>query len=176
MTLLLEGEVYQVLEWQHHKPPKAPPTLTLRVRHVKTGNTYSKKVQGNRPLTLAPTTRQIAQYLYGDGDIHTFMDTQTFEQFPVTEAVLGEALNFLVEGENIEVLIYEGNPISVELPAAVELTVTETEPGLRGDTATGATKLATTHTGLKLQVPLFVNEGDVIKVDTRTGEYLERAR
>jgi len=176
MTLLLEGEVYQVLEWQHHKPPKAPPTLTLRVRHVKTGKVFSKKVQGNRPLTLAATTRQIAQYLYSDGDLHTFMDTQTFEQFPVTEAVLGEALNFLVEGGNIEVLTYEGNPISVELSAAVELTVAETEPGVKGDTATGATKLATANTGLKLQVPLFVNEGDVIKVDTRSGEYLERAR
>jgi len=176
ITLLLEGDVYQVLEWQHHKPPKAPPTLTLKVRQVKTGNVYSKKVQGNRPLTLAATTRQIAQYLYGDGDMHTFMDTDTFEQFPITEAVLGEALNFLVEGDNIEVLVYEGNPISVELPAAVELTVTEAEPGVKGDTATGATKLATANTGLKLQVPLFVNEGDVIKVDTRSGQYLERAK
>ncbi len=176
MTLLLDDEVYQVLEWQHHKPPKAPPTLTLRVRHVKSGNVYSKKVQGNRPLTVAPTMRQIAQYLYADGDIRTFMDTDTFDQYPIMEEVLGEAVNFLVEGDNIEVLFFEGNPISVELPAAVELTVAEAEPGVRGDTATGATKLATANTGLKLQVPLFVNQGDVIKVDTRSGEYLERAK
>jgi len=174
--LLLDDDVYQVLDWQHHKSPKAPPTLTLKVRHVKTGNVYSKKVQGNRPLTLAPTTRQIAQYLYSDGDIHTFMDTGTFEQYPIPETVLGGALNYLVEGENVEVLMYEGSPISVELPAAVELTVTHVEPGVRGDTATGATKLATAHTGLKVQVPLFVNAGDVIKVDTRTGQYLERAK
>ena len=103
-------------------------------------------------------------------------DTETFDQYPIPEEVLGEAVNFLVEGENLEVLFYEGNPISVELSAAVELTVVEAEPGVRGDTATGATKLATANTGHKLQVPLFVNEGDVIKVDTRSGEYLERAK
>lgn len=175
MTIILDGELYSILDWQHRQAPKAPPTLTMKLRQIRTGNVYERKVQGNQKLTVAQTERRTSQYLYSDGDLFYFMDNETYDQFPITEELIGDYLQYLVEGDSIEVLVYENNPVQVELPAAVNLTVEHAEIGLKGDTQSGATKPATTSTGLTLQVPLFINAGDSIKVDTRTGDYLERS-
>jgi elongation factor P len=174
MTLLLEGQVYQVLEWQHRKPPKAPPTLTLKVRHVLSGNVYEKKVQGNRPLTRAPVENKEMQYLYFDGSEYAFMDNETFDQSTLTADQLGDAMNFVTEGSNVEVMYYEGRPISVDIPPHVNLEVTQADPAVKGNTATGATKQVTLSTGHKVTTPLFIDVGDILRVDTRTGDYVER--
>ncbi len=174
MTILYEGDVYQILEWQHRQAPKAPPTLTLRLRQLSTGNVYERKVQGNQKLTAAPTEQRQSQYLYQDGELYTFMDTETYDQFELGADLLQDTLKYIAEGDSVSVTMYEGRPMLVELPPAVNLTVAQTEPGLRGDTQSGATKPATVSTGLVLQVPLFVNEGDVINVSTSDGKYLGR--
>ena len=174
MTLIIDGELYQVVEWQHRKPPKAPPTLTLRVKSIKNGNIVEKKVQGNRPLAVARTVKQEFQFLFGESENATFMDTDTFEQISVSNDFLGDTLDFIEEGQNVELLIYEGSPISIELPVSVILEVKSSEEAIKGDTATNVTKSATLSTGLNVQVPLFIKEGDKIKVDTRTKEYIER--
>ena len=174
MSILFEGEVYIIVEWQHRQAPKAPPTLTLKLRNVKTGNVYERKVQGNQKLTAAPMDRRSSQYLYSDGDIHTFMDNESYDQFPITEDVLGDAMKYIKLGESLDVLFYEEAVIQVEPPITVNLEVTETEAAVAGNTATGATKQATLETGITVTVPLFVNAGDMLKVDTRTGDYLER--
>lgn len=175
-AILYEGEVYTVLEWQHRKAPKAPPTLTLKLRHVKSGNVFEKKMPGTHRLTPAPIETRPCQYLFFDGDAYTFMDAETYEQFVVPAEVLGDTMKYIVEGEKIDVVIYEGAPIAVELPVFVVLTVVHAEPAVKGDTATGALKKITTNTGLGLMVPLFINEGDKLKIDTRDGRYIERAR
>jgi elongation factor P len=175
MTIILDDEVYQILDWQHRQAPKAPPTLTLKVRQVKTGNVYERKLQGNQKLTRAAVETPTMQYLYPDGDMHTFMDTETFEQISMTEEVLGESLKYILEGDTIEVMMYEGIPLSVDVAPSVTLEIGQTEVGLRGDTQSGATKPATTTTGLVLQVPLFISKGDRISVNTTSGEYTGRA-
>ena len=174
MTLIIDGELFQVVEWQHRKPPKAPPTLTLRVKSIKNGNITEKKVQGNRPLILARTEKQQYQYLYGDSNEATFMDTTTYEQINLTLEFLGSTLDFIEEGQYLEFLMYENNPISIELPSSVVLEVKSSVEAVKGDTATNVTKEATLSTDLKIQVPLFINSGDKVKVDTRTREYIER--
>ena len=174
MTLLLDDEVYQLLEWQHRKPPKAPPTLTLKVRHVKTGNVYTKKIQGNRQLTRAAVEKKTVQYLYQDGAEYTFMDNETFDQFSISIEALGDAVNYLNEGENADVLFYEGASIAVDLPTHVNLEVVEAEPAIKGNTATGATKLVKLSTGYSVATPLFIAVGDTLRIDTRNGEYVER--
>ncbi len=175
MTIILDDEVYQILDWQHRQAPKAPPTLTLKVRQIKTGNVYERKLQGNQKLTRAEVDTPSMQYLYPDGDMHNFMDTETFEQFAISEEVLGNALQYISEGDTIELMMYEGVPISVEVPSSVTLEISETEVGLKGDTQSGATKPATTTTGLVLQVPLFISAGDRIMVNSTSGEYTGRA-
>ena len=175
MTIILDGDVYQILEWQHRQAPKAPPTLTLKVRQLSTGNVYERKLQGNQKLTVAQTERQDAQFLYRDGEFFVFMDMESYEQHLVGDDILGDATLFLTEGSRASILIHEGRPILIELPSAVNLAIANTEVGLRGDTQSGATKPATTETGLTLQVPLFVNEGEVISVNTTTKEYIGRA-
>ena len=175
MTIILDDEVYQILDWQHRQAPKAPPTLTLKVRQVKTGNVYERKLQGNQKLTRAEVETPTVQYLYPDGDMHNFMNTETFDQFAITEEVLGDALKYISEGDTIEVMMYEGVPLSVEVASSVVLEIGQTEVGLRGDTQSGATKPATTTTGLVLQVPLFIAIGDRITVNSTTGEYTGRA-
>lgn len=175
MTLIIDGELYQVVEWQHRKPPKAPPTLTLRVKSIKNGNIVEKKVQGNRPLKVARTVKQEFQFLYSESENSTFMDTDTFEQISVDSDFLGDTLDFIEEGQYLELLIYEGSPISIELPTSVILEVKSAENAIKGDTATNVTKSAELSTGLDVQVPLFINKGDKIKIDTRTKEYIERA-
>ena len=175
MTIILDDDVYQILDWQHRQAPKAPPTLTLKVRQVTTGNVYERKLQGNQKLTRAEVETPTVQYLYPDGDMHNFMNTETFEQFSITEDVLGNALKYISEGDTIEVTIHEGVPLSVEVASAVTLEIGETEVGLRGDTQSGATKPAKTTTGLILQVPLFISTGDRIVVNSTTGECAGRA-
>ena len=176
MSILFEGEVYTIMEWQHRQAPKAPPTLTMKLRNVKTGNVFERKVHGNHKLTVAPMDRRSSQFLYSEGDLHTFMDNETFDQFPVVEEVLGDALNYIMEGDSLDLLFYEGSVIQVEAPITVNLTVVETEMAVAGNTATGATKQAKLETGISVTVPLFISEGEVLKVDTRSGEYLERVR
>ena len=175
MTIMIDNEIFQILEWQHRKPPKAPPTLTLRVKNIKTGNVFEKKLQGNRPLTLARTDKRPFQYLYSDSTSHTFMNNETFEQIIIDPSILGNALDFIIEGDIIEVISFEENPISIELPISVILEVIDSEQAVRGDTATNVTKTATVNTGLKVQVPLFIETGGKIKIDTRTGQYIERS-
>ena len=175
MTIILDDEVYQILDWQHRQAPKAPPTLTLKVRQVKSGNVYERKLQGNQKLTKAEVDTPTVQYLYPDGDMHHFMDTVTFEQFAITEDVLGDTLKYISEGDTIEVMMYQNVALSVEVAPSVTLEIGQTEVGLRGDTQSGATKPATTTTGLVLQVPLFVSTGDRIVVNSTSGEYTGRA-
>ena len=174
MTLIIDDELYQVVEWQHRKPPKAPPTLTLRVKSIKNGNIVEKKVQGNRPLTVAKTIKTEFQFLFKDANNSTFMDTGTYEQIEVDNNFLRDTLDFIEEGQNLELLIYEGNPISIEIPPSVTLKIVSSEEAIKGDTATNVTKTATLTTGIEVQVPLFINNGDNIKVDTRTRSYIER--
>ena len=175
MTILLDGDVYQIMEWQHRQAPKAPPTLTLKVRQLSTSSVFERKLNGNHKLTVAQTERRNAQYLYKEGEFYVFMDMETYEQHLLGDNLLGDATYFLPEGGELVLLMYEEKPILVELPSAVNLSIAHTEVGLRGDTQSGATKPATTETGLTLQVPLFVNEGDKISVNTTTKEYIGRA-
>lgn len=175
MTILLDGDVYQIMEWQHRQAPKAPPTLTLKVRQLSTGSVFERKLNGNHKLTVAQTERRNAQYLYKEGEFYVFMDMESYEQHLLGDNLLGDATYFLPEGGELVLLMYEEKPILVELPSAVNLSIAHTEVGLRGDTQSGATKPATTETGLTLQVPLFVNEGDMISVNTTTKEYIGRA-
>jgi elongation factor P len=175
MTILLDGDIYQIMEWQHRQAPKAPPTLTLKVRQLSTGNVFERKLAGNHRLTVAQTERRNAQYLYREGDFYVFMDMQTYEQHMLDEHLLGDAVYFLPEGGELTLLMYEERPILVELPSAVNLAIAHTEVGLKGDTQSGATKPATTETGLTLQVPLFVSSGDMISINTTSREYIGRA-
>ncbi len=172
---MLDGEVYQILDWQHRQAPKAPPTLTLRVKHLSTGNVLEKKTQGNQKITLAPTQDRNAQYLYKDDRFWYFMDNYTFDQFEVEKSLINDVIPYIVENDSITFKFYKDSPIMVELPPSVTLTIEQTEPGLRGDTQSGATKPAITNTGLTLQVPLFIKQGQRINVSTQTGEYLGRA-
>ena len=175
MTILLDDEVYQILDWQHRQAPKAPPTLTLKVRQISTGNVYERKLAGNQKLTLAETEIRSSQYIYSDNDLFYFMDNESFEQFSATKDLLKDSINFFSEGDSIDMLMYKGAPIMIELPPSVKLQITHTEIGIRGDTQSSATKPATTNTGLTLNVPLFIEKNDFINISTTTGEYTGRA-
>ena len=175
MTILLDDEVYQILDWQHRQAPKAPPTLTLKVRNILTGNVFEKKLQGNQKLTKAETDNISAQYLYEDDAYYCFMDNITFEQYNIDKNIIGEDIKFINEGDNVDLIMFNENALSLELPPSVILEIGQTDVGLKGDTQSGANKPATTTTGLPIQVPLFVNTGDKINVNTSTGEYTGRA-
>ncbi len=174
LVIDIDGELLRVTEYQHVKQGRGSAFVRLSLKNLRTGSTTSQTFQAGSKFMPVRLERVRAQYLYADGDRHHFMDVDSFEQFELTEEVLGEALNYTTPNMIIELLTHEGHAIDVELPTAVELEVTETEPGFKGDTATGGSKPATLETGLKVQVPLFVSQGEHIKVDTRTGEYLER--
>ena len=176
MPIELDGEPYQVVEYERSKMQQRAPVLRIRFRSLRTGRVMDRTFQGyDVKLTEASVERRSAQYIYQDEALHYFMDTESYDQFPVSADQLGEALNYLVEQTTVDLVFYEGEAIAVELPTTVDLTVAQTEPGLRGDTAQGGTKPATLETGLAIQVPLFVGEGEKVKVDTRSGEYLARA-
>ncbi|NMB13472.1 MAG: elongation factor P [Firmicutes bacterium] len=175
LTLELDGEVWSVVEFLHVKPGKGAAFVRTKLKNVRTGAVAERTFRaGERVARARIDTRQM-QYLYSSGDEYHFMDTDTFEQIGLPASTLEGAVNYLKENMVIGIQFYEGEAIGVDLPTAVELEVTETEPGFKGDTATGGTKPATLETGLVVQVPLFIEQGDVLKIDTRTGEYLSRA-
>ncbi|NPV09749.1 MAG: elongation factor P [Anaerolineae bacterium] len=169
-----DGNLYRVLEYHHHKPARGNAYIRTRVRDLRSGATLEKTfVSGDRVQDVRLDHRTV-QYLYNDGSLYHFMDTETYEQLAVSRETLGDLVNYLVENMTLEVSTYEGEPVDIELPITVDLEVIQTEPGFRGDTASAATKPATVSTGLVVQVPLFVEVGDVIRVDTRDGSYLTR--
>ena len=174
VTFALDREVYRVLEYQHHKPGRGSATIRTKLRNLRTGATVDRNfISGDRVQDIRLDHRTV-QYLYNDGNLYYFMDMDTYEQPALPTEVIGDAANYLKEGITIDVSFYQGEPLDIELPITVELEVTTTQPGVKGDTATGATKAATLETGLIVQVPLFVSEGDAVRVDTRTGHYLTR--
>jgi elongation factor P len=170
----LDGTLYQVVEYQHIKM-KRTALARVKLRDLTAGHTIERSFQSNDKLVRARLDTRPMQYLYNDGDIYHFMDTESFEQIEINRKRLGDVLNYLKESSTVEVSSYKDEIVDIELPVAVELKVIATEPGFKGDTATGGNKPATLETGFTVQVPLFINEGDIIKVDTRTGEYLERS-
>ncbi|PWV57784.1 MULTISPECIES: elongation factor P [Nocardiopsis] len=174
-TLRLDGGVlWNVLEFQHVKPGKGGAFVRTKLKNVLTGKIVDKTFNAGSKVEFASVDRRDMEYLYHDGDSFIFMDTQTFDQIPVGDAVVGEAKGFLLENTKVTVATNEGNPLYIEMPAAVELEITQTDPGVQGDRSTGGTKPATVQTGATIQVPLFVTTGERVKVDTRTGDYLGR--
>ena len=174
VTFELDGDIYKVLEYSHHKPGRGNATIRTRVRNLRSGSTIDRTFQSGDRVQDIRLDHHIVTYLYADGGLYYFMDTETFEQTPLSAAMLEESIPFLKDGMELKLTFFGEEPIDVELPITVELAVVDAEPGVKGDTATGASKTATTETGYKLQVPLFVNEGDTVRIDTRTGEYLTR--
>ena len=170
----MDGGIYKVLEYQHHKPGRGKATIRTKIRDLRTGALIDKNfISGDRVEEIRIDKVEV-QYLYDDGDFYHFMNTETYEQPALPVAVLGDAVNYLSENMILTLSFYEGEPIDVILPSAVELQVVEAPLAVAGDTATGATKQVTVETGFKVTVPLFVNEGDTIRVNTRTGEYVTR--
>lgn len=173
-TFELDGELYKVVEYQHYKPGRGNAIIRTRVRNLRTGVTVEKSfLSGERVQDIHIENVEI-QYLYHDSGLYYFMNTTTYEQPALSAELLGDAVNYLVEGQILYLSVYDGEPLGVELPTTVDLRVIEAPPGYAGDTATSATKQVTTETGLKVTVPLFVDEGDVIRVDTRDGSYITR--
>ena len=174
MTLELDGVLWTVQYFQHVKPGKGPAFVRTKLKKVNTGAVVERTFRADEKVGLAIVDRREMQYLYREGDGFVFMDTESYEQLPIPSEVVGDAAPYLLEGSTALVPIYEGSAIGVELPTAVVLAVTQTDPGVKGDRVSGAMKPATLETGLTVQVPLFVEQGDRVKVDTRTGEYLTR--
>jgi len=171
----LDGEIYQILEYQHVKMQQRQPVVKLKLRDVRSGNVAERNFQSGDKVTPVFLEHRPIQYLYNDGDIYYFMDNESYEQIMLTSAQIGEDTNYLKEGLLLEILTSKGDIVAIELPNSVELQVMETEPGFKGDRATAGTKAAKLETGVTIQVPLFINTGDIIKVNTRTGEYQEKA-
>ncbi|MBX6352914.1 MAG: elongation factor P [Thermoflavifilum sp.] len=174
-TIEYDGQVYRVIEFMHVKPGKGAAFVRTKLKNVKTGAVKEQTFRAGEKVPRAHVETREMQYLYNDGDLYTFMDTETFEQIQIPRSQLEYETNFLKENMNCYVIMYQGAAIGVDLPNTVELTVVQTEPGIRGDTATGGSKPATVETGYTLQVPLFINEGDRIIIDTRSGNYVSRA-
>lgn len=175
LTFDMDGQVMQIVEFQHVKPGKGAAFVRTKIRNVITGSVIEKTFNPTEKFPTAIVDRKEMQYLYNDGELWYFMDNETFEQMPIEGSKLGDNFKFVKENMDCKIMSYKGNVFAVEPPLFVELEVTETEPGFKGDTATGAIKPATLETGAVVKVPLFINIGDVLKIDTRTGEYLERA-
>lgn len=175
VTIEMDGQAWQVVEFQHVKPGKGAAFVRAKLKNVKTGSSVEKTFRAGEKLPKAHLERREMQYLYNDGEGFVCMDTESYDQLEISAEAIGEGRKWLLENMNIQVLFFQGNIIGVEIPNFVELEVTETEPGVKGDTATGATKNATLETGAVVKVPLFVNTGDRIRIDTRSGEYLDRA-
>jgi elongation factor P len=174
-TIEIDGTLYSVIEIDHIKMGRGSAQVRMKLRDIRAGHIVDKSAQSGARFQLARVERAPAQYLYPEGDLYYFMNTETYDQFPVHKDRLGDALNYLVENGNCELLMYGDEAVGIELPAAVELRVAETDPWVRGDTAQGGTKPAKLETGITVTVPLFINTGDLLKIDTRTGQYLERA-
>lgn len=174
ITLELDGDIFKVVDFQHVKLGRGSAFVRVTLKNLRTGANISRTFQAGEKFEQVRLERRTVQYLYKDGDEYHFMDTETYEQPVLTKEILGDAISYLKENDSIDLLTYNDQPIDVELPTAVNLRVEQTEPGFRGDTATGGNKPATMETGLVVQVPLFISEGDMLKIDTRTGQYLER--
>ncbi|PWM27017.1 MAG: elongation factor P [Oscillospiraceae bacterium] len=175
VTFEMDGNVLQVLEFQHVKPGKGAAFVRTKLRNVITGAVVEKTFNPTDKFENAYVERKDMQYLYSDGDLYYFMDMETYEQLPIGADKLSDNFKFVKENMMCKIISYKGNVFGVEPPMFVELEVTDTEPGFKGDTATGASKPATLETGAQIKVPLFINIGDMLRIDTRTGEYLERA-
>ena len=173
VTIELEGKLYQVVDYRHIKQ-KRTALARVKLRDIQGGHTIDRTFQSDEKFVRARLEYHSMQYLYNDGDLYCFMDEESFKLMSISASQLGDAINYLKEGMSLQVGSYKDELVGVELPITVELQVTHAEPGVKGDTATAATKPATLETGITVQVPLFVNEGDIIKVDTRSGTYLER--
>jgi elongation factor P len=174
ITIELEGTLYTIVDFAHIKMGRGSAQVRLKLRDVKAGHTIERTFQAGEKFARARLLRQSAQYLYADGNVHHFMNTETYDQIALNSDQLGDARQYLRENATCEVLLHGDQPIGVELPAAVELAVAQTDPWVKGDTAQGGTKPARMETGITVHVPLFINTGDMIKVDTRSGQYLER--
>lgn len=174
-TLVLDGNLMQVIEFQHVKPGKGPAFVRSKLKNIRTGAVIEKTFRAGETVERANIDKREMQYLYRDGEGFVFMDNETYEQLNVDMETLGETANYVVEGSSAVLLMYGDEIVSTELTASVELVITETEPGMQGDRVSGATKPATLETGLTIQVPLFLEIGEAVKVDTRTGSYISRA-
>lgn len=174
ITIELEGNIYQIIEFQHVKPGKGAAFVRTKLKNIKSGGVVEKTFRPTEKCPQARIDRKDMQYLYSDGDLYYFMDVENYEQIALDKTTIGDTLKFVKENVMCKICSHNGNVFAVEPPLFVELQITETEPGFKGDTATGATKPATVETGATVMVPLFVEQDDVIKIDTRTGEYLSR--
>ena len=175
VTIELDGQLYRVVDYSHIKMGRGSAQVRLKLRDIRSGHTVERAFQSTEKLTPARLESRHAQYLYREDDLFYFMDTDTFEQFTLGMAQMEGVTEYLKEDMPIEISVYKDKPLGVQLPVTVELRVAETGPAFKGDTATAGTKPATMETGLKVQVPMFTKVGDLLKIDTRTGEYLERA-
>ena len=175
VTFEMDGNVVQIIEFQHVKPGKGAAFVRTKIRNVISGSVTEKTFNPTDKFPTAYVERKDMQYLYSDGDLYYFMDNETYENIPISKDVLGDNFKFVKENMDCKVLSYKGKVFGVEPPFFIELEVTQTDPGFKGDTATNATKPAVLETGAEIRVPLFINEGEMIRIDTRTGEYMERA-
>ncbi|GAA4507018.1 elongation factor P [Brevibacterium yomogidense] len=176
MVLNLEGQLWQVQEFLHVKPGKGPAFVRSKLKNVLSGKIIDKTFNAGTKVETANVDRREMQYLYHDGEDFVFMDSTDYEQVALSAALVGDASDYLLENQQAQVAFHEGTPLYVEMPPAVELTITHTDPGLQGDRSSGGTKPATVETGLEIQVPLFLDEGVKVRVDTRTGDYLGRVK
>lgn len=174
IVLNIDGQLWSVIEFQHVKPGKGGAFVRTKLKNVTTGKTVDRTYNAGAKIEITNVDRRDYQYLYQDGADFVFMDTSDYDQITIAGSVVGDAANFMLENQNVTVALHEGDPLYVELPASVVLEVTYTEPGLQGDRSTGGTKPATVETGYQIQVPLFLETGTKVKVDTRSGEYLGR--
>lgn len=175
ITIEVDNNIFQIIDFQHVKPGKGAAFVRTKLKNIRSGGVVEKTFRPTEKFPQARIDRNDMQYLYSDGDLFNFMDTETFEQIALNADEIGDALKFVKENEMVKICAHNGNVFAVEPPLFVELEITDTEPGIKGDTAQGATKPAVVETGATVYVPLFVNQGDKIKIDTRTGDYLSRA-
>lgn len=175
MTLLIDGKLQQIVDWNHHKPGKGGAVVRTKLKEVETGKVVEKTFRAGEDVEQAIVERSTVQFLYREGDDYILMNNETYEQQHAPSAAIGEAADYLVEGDELQIQTYDGRIVGVELPASKVLEITETDPGFAGNTATSATKPAVLETGKEIQVPLFIEQGEKVKVDTRTGAYLSRA-
>ncbi|NMO96869.1 elongation factor P [Paenibacillus lemnae] len=175
LTVEVDGDIFTVIEFQHVKPGKGAAFVRSKLKNLRNGNTVEKTFRAGETIGRAMIENRGVQYLYASGQEHVFMDNETYDQFSLTSEQLEWELNFLRENMNVNIISYQGEILGINLPNSVELKVVETEPGIKGNTATGATKSAKVETGLSVQVPLFINEDDVLLIDTREGKYISRA-
>ena len=174
LTVEIEGTVYQILEFQHVKPGKGAAFVRTKLKNIMNGGAVEKTFRPSEKFPKAHIDKKDMQYLYSDGEMYNFMDVESYEQIALDEETVGEAMKFVKENDMVKIVSYKDNIFDIEPPMFAELEVTETEPGVKGDTATNVTKPATVETGAQVSVPIFVNQGDIIQIDTRTGEYLKR--